>query len=165
MLIVSRAYKDWIGVCLLFSIGSSIYTMTQAVNPFRGGVCRPGDNWPQRSTAIPKCLPASTMPTLRSKTMPSLSAKSTRQVPCQVRKIFWWGQLTPGVSQSVRGQENIKLTCAVTMREHYIKTSFPASELTMPLMEIDSRTIKYNHYNRLHTMYPSVYANYRRTLS
>jgi len=89
-------------VCLLFSIGSSIYTMTQAVNPFRGGVNRPGDNRPQCSTAIPKCLPATTVPRRedllpagQSQTMPSLSAKSTRQDPCQVEKIFCLGSVDP----------------------------------------------------------------------
>jgi len=108
----------------------------------------------------------------QSRTMPSLSAKSSRQDPCQDEKIFWcgwakfaWGQLTPAVSQSVRGQENIMLTRPVTMRDHYIKTSIQSPELTMPSMEIDSRTIKYNHYNRLDTIYSSVSHNYRRTLS
>ena len=117
----------------------------------------------------------------RSRTMPSLSRKSTRQVPCQDEKIFYWatfawgqltwglqtlgtwGLLTPAMSQSVRGQENIMLTCTVTMREHYIKTSFPAIELRLLLMEIDSRTIIYNDYNRLDTMYSPVCHNYRRT--
>ena len=133
-----------------------------------GGVCRPGVSCPHHASAASvsrKSLTAKTVPTLRSKTMPSLSAKSTRQDPCQVEKIFWWGQLSPGVSQSVRGQENIMLTCAVTMREHYIKTSIPASELGLPSMEIDSRPIKYNNNNRLDTIYSSVSHNYRRTLS
>ena len=104
--------------------------------------------------------------------MPSLSAKSSWQDPCQDEKIFWcgwakfaWGQLTPAVSQSVRGQENIMLTRPVTMREHYIKTLIQSPELRLPLMEIDLRTIIYNHYNRLDTMYSPVYHNYRRTLS
>ena len=138
-------------------------TYTQACQAKSPGVNRPGDNRPQRSTAFSKSLTAISVPTLRSKTMPSLSRKSTRQGPCQVEKIFWWGQLTPGMSQSVRGQENIITISTVTMRDHYTKTAFPASELGLPLMEIDSRTIKYNHYNRLDTMYPSVYDNYRRT--
>ena len=140
---------------------SSTYTLAcQAISP---GVNRPGDNRPQRSTAFSKSLPAISVPTLRSKTMPSLSRKSTRQGPCQVEKIFWWGQLSPGVSQSVRGQENIITISTVTMRNHYTKTAIQSPELTMSLMEIDSRTIKYNDYNRLDTMYSPVYDNYRRT--
>ena len=152
-------------MCLLFSIGSSIYTMTQAVNPFRGGVNRPGDNRPQCSTAISKSLPAISVPTLRSKTMPSLSRKSTRQGPCQVQKIFCWGLLSPGMSQSVRGQENIITISTVTMRNHYTKTSIQSAELGLPLMVIDSRTQIYNHYNRLDTIYSPVRCKYRRTQS
>jgi len=148
---VSRVYKDCNGVCLLLPVRSSIYTTEQAVNPFRGGVYRPGDNRPQRSTAIPKCLPAIPVPTVRSKTMPTLPANSIRQDPCQAEKIFCWGQLSPPLSLSVRGQE-------VKKANHY-------AELAMPLMEIDSRTIIYNHYNRLDTMYSPVYSKHRRTLS
>ena len=139
------------------------YTYTLARQPQSGGVYRPGDNRPQRSTAFSKSLTAISVPTLRSKTMPTLSPNSTRQGPCQVQKIFCWGLLSPGMSQSVRGQRNIITISTVTMQNHYTKTAFPASELGLPLMEIDSRTIKYNHYNRLDTMYPSVYDNYRRT--
>ena len=104
------------------------------------------------------------------------------QEPCQVCRVsphgktraklkrsFAWGQLTPPsllvTAQSVRGQENIMLTCAVTMREHKRKTSFPAIELGLPLMEIDSRTIIYNDYNRLYTIYSPVCHNYRRIQS
>ena len=122
------------------------------------------------ASVLCNCLPATTVPTLRSKTMPSLPAKSTRQGPCQDEKIFWsvvpsrWGQLTPVLSQYVRGQENIMLTRPVTMREHKRKTLIQNAELTMPLMEIDSRTIIYNHYNRLDTMYSPVYSKHRRTL-
>ena len=145
----------------------------------------PGVSWPHPNATLRACRvsPWRQQPCqlCQSRTMPSLSAKSIRQDPCQVKKIFYWatfawgqltwglqtlgtwGLLTPAMSQSVRGQENIMLTCTVTMREHYIKTSFPASELRLPLMEIDSRTIIYNHYNRLDTMYSSVYDNYRRT--
>ena len=49
-----------------------------------------------------KCLPATTVPSSKdllpagqSRTMPSLPAKSSRQVLCQAEKIFCWGQLTP----------------------------------------------------------------------
>jgi len=119
-------------------VRSSTYTLAcQALSP---GVYRPGDNRPQRSTAFSKSLPAIPVPTLRSKTMPSLSPNSTRQDPCQAQKIFCWGLLTPASSQSVRGQENIITTSLVTMREHYTKTAIPASELGLPLMGIDSRT-------------------------
>ena len=137
---LSKAYKEKIGVCLLFSERSSIYTSSQAVNPLWGGVNRPGDNRPQCSAAISKPLTATTVPTLRSKTMPSLSPNFTGQEPYQVEKIFWWGQLTPGRSQCVRDQENIITTCSVTMQNHYTKTLIPASELGCPLMTIDSRT-------------------------
>ena len=117
---------------------SSTYTQaSQAISP---GVYRPGDNRPQRSTAFSKSLTTTTVPTPRSKTMPSLSPNSTGQEPYQVEKIFWWGQLSPGRSQSVRGQENIITTSLVTMQNHYTKTLIPASELGLPLMTIDSRT-------------------------
>ena len=89
---------------------------------------------------IPKPLTAKTVPTLRSKTMPSLSPNFTGQDACQVEKIFWWGLLSPGGSQSVRGQENIITTGTVTMQNHYTKTLIPASELGCPLVGIDSRT-------------------------
>ena len=117
-------------------------TYTQACQALSPGVYRPGDNRPQRSTAFAKSLPAITVPTPRSKTMPSLSPNSTRQGPCQVEKIFCWGQLTPPSSQSVRGQENIITISTVTMQDHYTKTAIPASELGLSLMEIDSRTQK-----------------------
>jgi len=115
-------------------------TYTQASQAISSGVYRPGDNRPQRSTAFSKSLTATTVPTLRSKTMPSLSPNSIGQEPYQVEKIFCWGLLTPASSQSVRGQENIITTSLVTMREHYTKTAIPASELGLPLMGIDSRT-------------------------
>jgi len=104
------------------------------------------------------------------------------QEPCQVCRVsphgktraklkrsFTWGQLSPPsllvTAQSVRGQENIITFSTVTMREHKRKTLIQSPELTMPLMEIDSRTIIYNHYNRLDTMYSPVYSKHRRTLS
>ena len=137
---LSKAYKERIRVCLLLPVRSSIYTSSQAVNPLWGGVNRPGDNRPQRSTAFSKSLTAISVPTPRSKTMPSLSPNFTGQEPCQPEKIFCWGLLSPGRSQSVRGQENIITISTVTMQNHYTKTAFPASELGLPLMGIDSRT-------------------------
>ena len=132
---------------------------------------------PKRNPASLSCksLTATTMPTLPTITMPTLSPNFTGQDPCQHQKDLLlgniclgtadpWGLLTPIASQSVRGQENIITTSLVTMRDHYTKTSIQSPELTMPLMEIDSRTIKYNDYNRLDTMYPSVYSKHRRTL-
>ena len=133
---------------------------------------------PKRNPAsvLCKCLPATTVPTMPIKN----HAKSAGQVhtarPVPRRKDLLvgniclgtadpWGLLTPAVSQSVRGQENIMLTRPVTMRDQREKTLIQSPELTMPLMEIDSRTIIYNHYNRLDTIYSSVYVNYRRTLS
>ena len=133
---------------------------------------------PKRNPAsvLCKCLPATTVPTMPIKNHANSAGQvhTARPVPRQKDLLLGniclgtadpWGLLTPAVSQSVRGQENIMLTRPVTMREHYIKTSFPAIELRLPLMEIDSRTIIYNHYNRLDTIYSSVYVNYRRTLS
>ena len=162
MLVLSKAYKERIPMCLLFSMGSSTYT--QAVKRNRLGSVDLGTTDPsaaQRSLSACRQQPC----------------QLSDQKPCQVCRVsphgktraksersFGWGQLTPGMSQSVRGQENIKLTCTVTMREHYIKTSIQSPELTMSLMEIDSRTQIYNHYNRLDTMYSSVRHNYRRTL-
>mgnify|MGYP005827829125 CR=1 FL=1 len=137
---VSRAYKERIPMCLLISMRSSVYTTEQAVKPNRVGSVDLRSVDPSAAQRSRKSLTATTVPSLRSKTMPTLSAKSIRQDPCQVEKIFWWGQLTPAVSQSVRGQENIITTSLVTMRDHYTKTAIQASELTMPLMEIDSRT-------------------------
>ena len=121
-----------------------------------------------------KCLPATTVPTMPTKNHANSAGQvhTARPVPSQKDLLLGniclgtadpWGLLTPGVSQSVRGQENIMLTRPVTMRDHYIKTSFPAIELRLPLMEIDLRTIIYNDYNRLDTMYSPVYDNYRRT--
>jgi len=85
----------------------------------------------------------------------------------KLKRSFAWGQLTPPslpvTAQCVRGQENIMLTCAVTMREYKRKTLIQSPELTLPIKEIDSRTQIYNHYNRLDTMYSPVYHNYRRT--
>jgi len=89
---------------------------------------------------IPKLLTATTVPTLRSKTMPSLQANFIRQELCQPAKIFCWGLLSPGRSQSVRGQEDIITTSPVTMQNHYTKSSIPASELGCPLVGIESRT-------------------------
>jgi len=145
---------------------SSVYTTTQAVNPFLGvGSTDLGTTDPsaaQRSLSACRQFPC----------------QLSDQKPCQLclltpygktraksKRSFGWGQLTPGVSQSVRGQENIMLTRPVTMRDHYIKTSIQSPELTMPPMEIDSRTIIYNDYNRLGTIYSPVCHNYRRTLS
>ena len=135
---LSRVYKDCNRVSLDLPARSSTYTL--ACQAISCGVNRPGDNRPQCSTAISKSLPAISVPTPRSKTMPSLSPNFTGQEPCQPEKIFCWGLLTPGRSQSVRGQENIITICTVTLRNHYTKTSIPASELGLPLMEIDSRT-------------------------
>ena len=123
-----------------------------------------------------KCLPATTVPTMPIKNHAKFVTQVHTASPVPRRKDLLlgniclgtadpWGLLTPASSQSVRGQENIITTSLVTMRDHYTKTSIQASELTMPLMEIDSRTIIYNHYNRLGTIYSPVCHNYRRTLS
>ena len=133
---LSKAYKERIGVCLLLPVRSSIYTSSLAVNPNKVGSVDLGTVDPM----IPKPLTAKTVPTLRSKTMPKLSPNFTGQEPCQPEKIFWWGQLTPGRSQSVRDQENIITTSLVTMQNHYTKTLIQASELGCPLVGIDSRT-------------------------
>ena len=133
---LSKAYKERIGMCRLLPVRSSIYMTSLAVNPNKVGSVDLGTVDPM----IPKPLTAKTVPTLRSKTMPKLSPNFTGQEPCQVRKIFCWGQLTPGTSQSVRGQENIITTSTVTMQNHYTKTPIPASELGLPSMGIDSRT-------------------------
>jgi len=122
-----------------------------------------------------KCLPAITVPTMPIKN----HAKSVSQVhtarPVPTSKDLLlgniclgtadpWVLLTPLASLSVRGQENIITFSTVTMRDHYTKTSIQASELGCSLMEIDSRTQIYNHYNRLDTMYSPVYSKHRRTL-
>ena len=133
---LSKAYKERIGMCLLLPVRSSIYMTSLAVNPNKVGSVDLGTVDPM----IPKPLTAKTVPTLRSKTMPKLSPNFTGQDACQVEKIFWWGLLSPGGSQSVRGQENIITTGTVTMQNHYTKTLIPASELGLPLMTIDSRT-------------------------
>ncbi len=133
---LSKAYKERIGMCRLLPVRSSIYMTSLAVNPNKVGSVDLGTVDPM----IPKPLTAKTVPTLRSKTMPKLSPNFTGQEPCQPAKIFCWGLLSPGGSQSVRGQRNIKTTCTVTLRNHYTKTPFPASELGLPLMGIDSRT-------------------------
>ena len=133
---LSKAYKERIGVCLLLPVRSSIYTSSLAVNPNKVGSVDLGTVDPM----IPKPLPAISVPTLRSKTMPKLSPNFTGQEPCQVSKIFWWGLLSPGGSLSVRGQTNIITTSLVTMQNHYTKTLIPASELGCPLVGIDSRT-------------------------
>ena len=112
------------------------------VKRYRLGSVDLGTVDPSAAQRSRKSLPAISVPTLRSKTMPSLSPNSTRQGPCQVEKIFCWGQLTPPSSQSVRGQENIITISTVTMQDHYTKTAIPASELGLPLMEMDSRTQK-----------------------
>ena len=41
MLVVSRVYKERIPMCLLFSMGSSVYTTEQAVKPYRLGSTDP----------------------------------------------------------------------------------------------------------------------------
>jgi hypothetical protein len=109
------------------------------------------------------CLPANHKPCQVCQLSPHGKTRA------KLKRSFAWGQLTPPSlpvrSQSVRGQENIMLTCAVTMREHTRKTLIQSPELRLPLMEIDSRTIIYNDYNRLGTIYSSAYANYRRSLS
>ena len=133
---LSKAYKEKIGVCLLLPVRSSIYTSSLAVNPNKVGSVDLGTVDPM----IPKSLPAITVPTLQSKTMPSLSPNFTGQEPCQPAKIFWWGLLSPGGSLSVRGQTNIITTSLVTMQNHYTKTLIQASELGCPLVGIDSRT-------------------------
>ena len=133
---------------------------------------------PKRDAASlsPKYLPAIPVPTVPTITMPTLSPNFTGQDPCQHQKDLLlgniclgtadpWGLLTPIASQCVRGQENIITTSPVTMREHYTKTSIPASELGLPSMEIDLRTIIYNDYNRLYTIYSPVCHNYRRIQS
>ena len=124
------------------------YIRGRHVKRYRLGSVDLGTVDPSAAQRSRKSLPAIPVPTPRSKTMPSLSPNSTRQVPCQAQKIFcWglltpasWGLLTPAVSQSVRGQENIITTSLVTMQNHYTKTAIPASELGCSLMEIDSRT-------------------------
>ena len=133
---LSKAYKERIGMCRLLPVRSSIYMTSLAVNPNKVGSVDLGTVDPM----IPKPLTAKTVPTLRSKTMPSLSPNFTGQDACQVPKIFWWGLLSPGRSQSVRGQEDIITTCTVTMQNHYTKTLIQASELGCPLVGIDSRT-------------------------
>ena len=133
---LSKAYKEKIGVCLLLPVRSSIYTSSLAVNPNKVGSVDLGSVVPM----IPKPLTAISVPTLRSKTMPSLSPNFTGQEPCQPAKIFWWGLLSPGGSLSVRGQTNIITTSLVTMQNHYTKTLIQASELGCPLVGIDSRT-------------------------
>ena len=137
----------------------------QAVKRYRLGSVDLGTVDPSAAQRSRKSLPAIPVPTLPTITMPTLSPNFTGQVPCQAQKIFCWGLLSPPSSQYVRGQEISEQYQPVTMQDHYIKTSFPASELGCSLMEIDSRTIKYNHYNRLDTIYSSVCHNYRRTLS
>ena len=132
---LSKAYKEKIGVCLLLPVRSSIYTSSLAVNPNKVGSVDLGTVDPM----IPKPLTAKTVPTLRSKTMPKLSPNFTGQEPCQPAKIFCWGLLSPGRSQCVRGQRNIKTTCTVTMRDHYTKTLIPASELGSAPMEVKVR--------------------------
>ena len=111
---------------------------------------------PKRDPASLSCksLPASIMPTSKDLLPGNICLGTTDP----------WGLLTPGVSQSVRGQENIMLTRPVTMRDQREKTLIESPELGLPSMEIDSRTIKYNHYNRLGTIYSPVRHNYRRTL-
>ena len=110
------------------------------VKPNRVGSVDLGTVDPSAAQRSRKYLRARTVPTLRSKTMPSLSPNFTGQDACQVEKIFWWGLLSPGGSQSVRGQENIITTGTVTMQNHYTKTLIPASELGCALVGIDSRT-------------------------
>ena len=112
---LSKAYKEKIGVCLLLPVRSSIYTSSLAVNPNKVGSVDLGTVDPM----IPKPLTAKTVPTLRSKTMPKLSPNFTGQEPCQPAKIFCWGLLSPGRSQCVRGQEKIITSCTATMQNHY----------------------------------------------
>ena len=139
---------------------SSTYALAcQAISP---GVNRPGDNRPQCSTAFSKSLTAISVPTPRSKTMPSLSPNFTGQEPCQPEKIFCWGLLSPGGSQSVRGQENIITICTVTLRNHYTKTPFPASELGLPPMKVKLRGHKNIIITTAYTIYSSVHRDYRR---
>jgi hypothetical protein len=116
------------------------YIRGRHVKRYRLGSVDLGTVDPSAAQRSRKSLPAIPVPTPRSKTMPSLSPNFTGQGPCQAQKIFCWGLLTPGMSQSVRGQENIITTSLVTMQNHYTKTAIPASELRLPLMGIDSRT-------------------------
>ena len=133
---------------------------------------------PKRNPASLSCksLTATTVPTMPNKNHANSVGQvhTARPVPTSKDLLLGniclgtadpWGQLTPTSSQSVRGQEISEQSRPVTMRDHYIKTSFPASELGCSLMVITSRTIIYNDYNRLDTIYSSVSHNYRRTLS
>ena len=133
---------------------------------------------PKRNPASVLCKPltATTVPTMPIKNHANSAGQvhTARPVPSQKDLLLGniclgtadpWGLLTPVVSQSVRGQENTEQSCTVTMRDHYIKTLIQSPELRFPLMEIDSRTIIYNDYNRLDTIYSPVCHNYRRTLS
>ena len=81
---LSKAYKERIGVCLLLPVRSSIYMTSLAVNPNKVGSVDLGTVDPM----IPKLLTAKTVPTLRSKTMPKLSPNFTGQEPCQPRRSF-----------------------------------------------------------------------------
>ena len=161
-------------MCLLFSMGSSVYTTAQAVKPNRLGSVDP-------TLRACRVSPCRQQPCQDGK----IFCRPANQIPCQVCRVsphgktraklkrsFAWGQLYPPslpvTAQCVRGQENTMPTRPVTMREHYIKTLIQSPELTMPLMEIDSRTIIYNDYNRLDTIYSPVCHNshnYRRSLS
>jgi len=157
---VSEAYKDFNVVMPEMPARSSICTTAQAVKPNRLGSVDPTP-----TSVSCKCLPATTVPTLRSITVPSLLRKSTRQDLCQDEKIFYWatfawGQLTPGTFDPTFTAGDSTM-CART-REN-IKNPNRYAGLAMPLMEIDLRTIIYNHYSRLGTMYSPVRHNYRRT--
>ena len=88
MVIISKAYKDYIGKTQDVPAGLSIYMIVQASQGnhwlYWGGYSRP-----QCSTTLSaKCLPAISVPTLRSKSMPKLSANFSRQDACQTKKIF-----------------------------------------------------------------------------
>ena len=89
------------------------------VKPNRVGSVDLGTVDPSAAQRSRKYLRAITVPTLRSKTMPSLSPNFTGQEPCQPAKIFCWGLLSPGRSQCVRGQEKIITSCTATMLNHY----------------------------------------------
>ena len=108
------------------------------------------------------CLPANQEPYQVCRVSPHGKTRT------KLKRSFAWGQLSPPslpvTAQCVRGQENIMLTRPATMREYKRKTLIQSPELRLPSMEIDSRTIIYNDYNRLDTMYPSVYSKHRRTL-
>jgi hypothetical protein len=133
---------------------------------------------PKRDPASVSCksLTATTVPTMPIKNHANSAGQVHTARPVPRRKDLLlgniclgtadpWGLLTPAASQSVRGQENIRQARPVTMRDHYIKTLIQSPELRLPLMEIDSRTRIYNHYNRLDTMYSPVCDNHRRTQS